>query len=99
MKSSPTKICVPVSVQSASELPEAIKHAAAVADMIELRLDHFSEIELAQAIDDLRSLLASKPCPIMLTLPPAELSGARPISPRDRLLFRISNSSLVSGDQ
>src|SRR5258706_2170878 len=99
MKSSPTKICVPVSVQSASELPGAIKHAAAVADMIELRLDYFSEIELAQAIDDLRSQLASKPCPIILTLRPGEFGGARPISPGDRLLFRISNSSLVSGDK
>ncbi len=99
MKSSPTKICVPVSVQSASELPEAIKHAAAVADMIELRLDYFSEIELPQAVRDLRSLLASKPCPIILTLRPAEFGGARPITAGDRLLFRISNSSLVSGDK
>ena len=88
MKSSPTRICVPVCVQRVSELPKAIKRAAAVADIIELRLDYFSKTELAQEGSEIWSLLTSRTHPIILTLRPAEFGGARAISAEDRLDFR-----------
>jgi 3-dehydroquinate dehydratase/shikimate dehydrogenase len=47
MEKSPVRICVPVCVQRASELTAAIERAAAVADIVELRLDCLSDNERA----------------------------------------------------
>src|SRR5258708_5053981 len=95
MKSNPARICVPVCVQRASELAEAIRRASEVADIVELRLDYLSENELAQTAKTLLPILAAMACPIILTLRPAEYGGARAVKVEDRLFFRIHNSNLV----
>src|SRR5260221_6907545 len=95
MKSNPARICVPVCVQRASELAEAIKRASEVADIVELRLDYLSEAELAQTSSEIWSLLKSRTRPIILTLRPAEFGGARAISSPDRIDFRL-NCPLIS---
>ncbi len=99
MNTNSAKICVPVCVQRASELPEAVARAAEVADIVELRLDFLMESELSNAAHVIRELVESKqPRPIILTLRPAEFGGARPIRTEDRLFFRIHNSLLASDE-
>jgi 3-dehydroquinate dehydratase/shikimate dehydrogenase len=75
MKSSPAKICVPVRVQRVSELPKAIKQAAAAADMIELRLDYLDEDELDQALTFLSDYLNRAGSPVILTFRSPEQGG------------------------
>jgi len=99
MENNKARICVPVCVARASELPAAVARAAEVADIVEVRLDYLSETELTHAANELWSLLASRPRPIILTLRPAEYGGARPISAEDRLFFRVRNSLLVVGEK
>lgn len=64
--------------------------------MIELRLDYLSELELAHAGQTLWDLLTSRPCPIILTLRPAEYGGVRAISLEDRILARVQLGALTS---
>lgn len=99
MNSNAVKICVPVCVEQASQLAGAIERANEVADIIELRLDYLAERELARAVPDIWQTLESKQRPVILTLRPAEFGGARPISLEDRLHFRVSNLTLVCGEE
>ena len=46
MKTNPVKICVPVCVSRASEIVEAMKRAAEVGDLIELRLDYLEQSDM-----------------------------------------------------
>jgi 3-dehydroquinate dehydratase/shikimate dehydrogenase len=90
-----TRICVPVCVSRVSELPNAVRVASAVADIVEVRLDYLSESELNKSVSDIRRVLESRERPIILTLRPAEYGGRRAISVADRLFFRIQNAPLV----
>lgn len=87
MKENSPRICVPVCVQRASELAGTVARAAEVADIIELRLDYFSEQELQQAGETISAVLNSRKRPMILTLRPAEYGGARAIRVEDRLHF------------
>ena len=80
---------MPVCVQRASDLSEAIARAADLGDIIELRLDCFPEEILSQASNEIRALLKSRSRPTILTLRPAEFGGARAISLGDRLFYRL----------
>ena len=71
MEPKPANVCVPVCVSRASELPRAIRRAAEVADIIELRLDCMSESELAQGSKEIWAAVVSRNQPIILTLRPA----------------------------
>lgn len=75
MSNSPAKICVPVCVERASELPEAIKRAAAMADVIELRLDYLAENEREPALSILRAWFSSSDQAVILTFRPVEQGG------------------------
>jgi len=85
MKTNPARVCVPVCVESARELAEAIRRASEVADIVELRLDCLQEHELEQAGTEISTALASRAGPTILTLRPAEFGGGRPITAEDRL--------------
>src|SRR5438093_3535868 len=90
MSHNPARICVPVCGSRASELPGAIKRAAEVADIIELRLDYMSASELAQGSKEIWAAVVSTKQSMILTLRPAEYGGARAISVEDRLFCRIN---------
>ncbi|HVS21736.1 MAG TPA: shikimate dehydrogenase [Pyrinomonadaceae bacterium] len=92
MKTNEVRICVPVCVERASELAGAVKRAAEVADIIELRLDYLSETVLAQSYKEIWAALASRRRPMILTLRPAEYGGRRALSVEDRLLCWLKNS-------
>ena len=95
---SKARICVPVCVSRAGELAGAIRRAAEVAEIIELRLDYLLEHELAQASGEITAVLKSRQQPMILTLRPAEYGGARAISVEDRLFCRI-NEVWASGSR
>ena len=66
------KICVPVCARDVDEMRDAIKRAAEVADIIELRLDCLDDIDAASRIlDQARSFRR----PLILTLRCAEQGG------------------------
>lgn len=75
MKSSPPKICVPVCVERANDLPDAINRASAFADMIELRLDYLADSEYDQAMAVVRDCVSSAGPPTVLTYRSVEQGG------------------------
>jgi 3-dehydroquinate dehydratase/shikimate dehydrogenase len=77
MKINPVRICVPVCVRRASELAGAVSRATEVGDMIELRLDCLSELELEVVIRELHTLLPANSAAI-LTMRSAEQGGHGP---------------------
>jgi 3-dehydroquinate dehydratase/shikimate dehydrogenase len=88
-----------VCVSRLSELADAIRAAADVADVIELRLDYLTEVDLSRAGEAIASVLKTVDQQIILTLRPAEYGGARAISAQDRLYFRSQNSGYLKSDR
>ncbi|HSP62665.1 MAG TPA: type I 3-dehydroquinate dehydratase, partial [Pyrinomonadaceae bacterium] len=84
MKANAAKICVPVCVQRASELSQAIVRATEVADIIELRLDCLLEAELDSARSVLNSLIGKVEAPIILTMRSGEQGGRALLSLEQR---------------
>jgi len=88
-----------VCVSRLSELADAVRAAADVADVIELRLDYLTEVDLSHAGEAIASVLKAVDQQIILTLRPAEYGGARAISAQDRLLFRLQYSGYLKSDR
>jgi 3-dehydroquinate dehydratase/shikimate dehydrogenase len=84
----PVRVCVPVCVRRASELPEAVERASQVADMVEVRLDCLDAEELGAARAQLGALLAARTRPFILTLRPAPEGGRRALDDDERRRFR-----------
>ena len=75
MKPNLPKICIPVCVHRAKELPSAIARAAEVADIVELRLDCLEDNEREEALTFLRHDLNRAGTPVILTLRSPEQGG------------------------
>lgn len=91
----PVRLCVPVCVRQASELRAAVARAAAVADIIELRLDCLADdAQLAAAREEIAALLSERPRPFIFTFRPAEQGGQRPLTLEERSLFWQNNAYL-----
>jgi 3-dehydroquinate dehydratase / shikimate dehydrogenase len=91
-KSPPARICIPICESRASELARKVAAAAVDADLIELRMDCLSGVELALAaryLDD--ELRRAGPRPLILTLRPAEQGGRREIDILNRLAFWVEH--------
>ena len=87
MESKPATVCVPVCVSRASELPRAIRRAAEVADIIELRLDSLAEAELKELKQNLLVYLSESNLPKILTLRSADQGGGASNDSAARLGF------------
>jgi 3-dehydroquinate dehydratase/shikimate dehydrogenase len=74
------------------DLPDAVRLACEVADIVELRLDCLSQVELSRAADEIRAIRKSIDRPMILTLRTAEQGGRRQITAAERLDFRLQNS-------
>ncbi len=90
MKNSPARICVPVCVERASELPDAITRAAAKAEVVELRLDYLAKDQRGPALSILRAWFSSSDQAVILTLRPAEQGGQTISDEEARRRFWIS---------
>jgi 3-dehydroquinate dehydratase/shikimate dehydrogenase len=100
MKANLARICVPVCVHRASELPAAIESAAGLADLIELRLDYLADDDRGQALAFLREYLKHASSPIVLTFRAAEQGGQSTSDPEAcrsfwTSLIRISGSAFL----
>ncbi len=94
MKSRPARICVPIRVPRASDLPEAIKRAAEVAHIVEVRLDFLGEDEREAALPLLRDHLIGEATPMILTFRPAEEGGHAVTDYETRRSFSTSLNKL-----
>ncbi|HEX8136747.1 MAG TPA: shikimate dehydrogenase [Pyrinomonadaceae bacterium] len=84
------RICIPICESRASELAREVARATAEADLIELRMDCLSGVELAlgmRYLDDFPGGATERP--LILTLRPAEQGGAREIDILNRLSFWV----------
>ncbi|MBA3442925.1 MAG: type I 3-dehydroquinate dehydratase, partial [Pyrinomonadaceae bacterium] len=79
------RIGVPVRVERACDLSQAVARAAHVADIIELRLDYLEPTELGEVLRSLATFHC--PRPLILTLRPAEEGGHRPLDDAARRAF------------
>lgn len=82
-----SRICVPICAQSVSEMVSAIERAAAVGDLIELRLDCLTSSELEAFQSDLPTLLPTLTQSTILTLRPHHQGGQREIDQQSRINF------------
>ena len=96
MEKNKAKICVPVCVQRANNLVPAIKRAAEVADIIELRLDCLPETQLEIALQGSSVFHSLTQGGLILTLRPAEQGGRRTIDRNERMDFWRRNRSQFS---
>lgn len=85
------RICVSVCEERASDLPQALERAAAVGDVIELRLDCLKGAELDDALLGLKSLLSSQAKPFIITLRPVEQGGRREMDGLSRIAFWLES--------
>jgi 3-dehydroquinate dehydratase/shikimate dehydrogenase len=81
------RICVPICVSHARDLPQMLERAAHVADIIELRLDCLDGAQFDTALQELGALLHANVRPLILTFRPAEQGGQRALDFFDRVGF------------
>jgi 3-dehydroquinate dehydratase/shikimate dehydrogenase len=81
------RVCVPVCVRRASELPPSVERAAEVGDIVELRLDCLEPAELDAARAQLGPLLESFDKPFVITYRPREQGGGVDLSLEERAAF------------
>ena len=87
MKPEPqTHVCAVITEVSVAAARDAIKQSAAVADMIELRLDYLRDFDFSRP-DHLQQLLDENPLPVILTCRDAEEGGMQKIE--DDLRYRL----------
>src|SRR5882724_3513371 len=97
MKSNPARICVPVCVQRASELAEAIKRASEVAGIVELRLDCLEDDEREAVLALLRDHLNRDGTPMLITFRPAAQGGHAATDSGARRNFWVSLNRISRG--
>ncbi|MBV9928654.1 MAG: shikimate dehydrogenase [Acidobacteria bacterium] len=81
------RVCVPVCVKSAAELRHSIERAAAVGDIVELRLDCLEPNELSAARAQFGELLTTTNRPLLFTYRPREQGGGVDLSLEERAAF------------
>jgi 3-dehydroquinate dehydratase / shikimate dehydrogenase len=86
-ESSGARVCVPVCVRGADELRPSVERAAAVADIVELRLDCLEADQLDAARAQLVPLLKAAGRPFIITFRPREQGGGRHLSLEERAAF------------
>ena len=81
------RICVSVCEPNVAALEEAISAAAAVCDLIEVRLDCLAPTELETGASLITKLLGKSACDSILTFRPAEQGGRRQLDDETRQAF------------
>src|SRR5436305_2866526 len=84
MKTNAVKICVPVCVRRISEIAKAMKRAAEVGDLIEVRLDYLEQNEREAAVVSLSEHLNRADDSTILTLRSSDQGGRAPIDDEAR---------------
>jgi 3-dehydroquinate dehydratase / shikimate dehydrogenase len=82
-----SRICVPLCTKTLAELELHSTEAAAVADLIELRLDCLEKQEFATAPQRINQLAERLPVPLIITFRPSEEGGRQDVSVASRRQF------------
>lgn len=96
MAAPPAKICVPLTLPSAANVAAEINEALKIGDLVELRLDYLTEVELDRVAKDLGALAAEFPNRLILTLRPKVQGGRSNFDLSRRLSFWSEVSRLAS---
>jgi 3-dehydroquinate dehydratase / shikimate dehydrogenase len=95
---SQARVCVPVCARTAVELCDAAARAAALADVIELRLDCLEDGQLEEAFALLAGVVSKTPLPFIITNRPAGQGGRRAADLSERVEFWRATSELLRGE-
>src|SRR6267143_381989 len=87
MPTNAVKLCVPICVSRAREIAEAMKRAAEVGDLIELRLDYLQQNERDAALESMPEYLNRADDSIVLTLRSPDQGGQASIDDEARRSF------------
>jgi 3-dehydroquinate dehydratase/shikimate dehydrogenase len=81
------RVCISVCETTVADLERAIASAAAICDLIEVRLDCLAPEALAANASEITKLLAQQKCESILTFRPAEQGGRRELDAETRHAF------------
>ncbi|HEV8590119.1 MAG TPA: type I 3-dehydroquinate dehydratase, partial [Pyrinomonadaceae bacterium] len=84
---SKARICVPVCVKRAPELAGAVKRAAELGDVIEIRFDCLEPAEFVEALKHYGDLREAVSSPFIVTFRPQNQGGFRAIDKAERIQF------------
>jgi 3-dehydroquinate dehydratase / shikimate dehydrogenase len=87
MNSQTKLVCVPVTEISVDKCFAAIADSERLADIIELRLDYFSEVTLPLVIAELEMRIRQISKPLIITFRPREQGGRRDLTLPERQIF------------
>src|SRR4051812_29195929 len=91
MTSATARICAVITEATTELARAAIKRAAGVADMIELRLDYLRGFDFAN-LDNLRALLADKTLPTIITCRAVTEGGQQHVADEWRLRLLVEGA-------
>jgi 3-dehydroquinate dehydratase / shikimate dehydrogenase len=91
MPLNPPVICIPICEQSISAAEQAIRRAAPLADLIELRLDCLDPLEIGLNFQSLDHLFAASQKPTIITYRPSEQGGRQELNMDARSGFWVFN--------
>ncbi|MBI3652624.1 MAG: shikimate dehydrogenase [Acidobacteria bacterium] len=91
MSHQPARICAVITETTVAAAQQAIKRASAAADLLELRLDYLRDFDFTRT-ENLRSLLADKALPVILTCRAVDEGGKQPLDEAIRLPLLIEGA-------
>src|ERR1044071_974370 len=91
MTSDTARICAVITEPTMALARAAIKRAASVADLIELRLDYLHDFDFAD-LESLRALIADKPLPTIITCRAVTEGGRRHVADEMRLRLLVEGA-------
>jgi 3-dehydroquinate dehydratase / shikimate dehydrogenase len=91
MSENPVRVCAVIADATMDAARTAIKRAASIADMIEVRLDYLRDFDFAD-LDGLRALLEGKPLPAIITCRATSEGGKQQVDDHIRLRLLIEGA-------
>ncbi|HJZ66577.1 MAG TPA: shikimate dehydrogenase [Blastocatellia bacterium] len=91
MPGNPSRVCAVVAEQTVGAAREAMRRAAKIADLAELRLDYLRDFDFTN-LDALRALLEQKPLPTIITCRAAAEGGKQQVEDRVRLRLLVEGA-------
>ncbi|MEK6325595.1 MAG: shikimate dehydrogenase [Acidobacteriota bacterium] len=91
MTENPARVCAVITEEAIDAARAAIRQAAAVADLIEIRLDYLNDFDFADH-GNLRALLQDKPLPVIITCRATSEGGKQLVDDRIRLSLLIEGA-------
>ncbi len=91
MSENTVRVCAVITEATIGSARAAIKQAASIADMVEVRLDYLQDFDFGD-LEGLGALLEEKPLPIIITCRAASAGGQQQIDDRIRLRLLVEGA-------